>query len=173
MDDWLYAMPGVSIPLPEDKVFCDPVLGEFRLPWTDVELGLWRGKTEISGRMVGLAVSLLGKSPLEDVLPFCRDVVSWVGQNERELGARIVQELLDTYNQGWRWEDEKELTAEEFPGQLSLGGISVGAYGSNPKQEKEAPFAEVHYDCGDLFGDHIISVFLDHRKAIKGVGLEG
>ena len=88
----------------------------------------------------------------ESQLAFLRTLLEHLRADDARFRAKASQYLLDTYNTGWRFDDDEELDAAAFESRLTLQGIStcVGSPGAN-----------LGYDADDMFTEHQLVVSVD------------
>jgi hypothetical protein len=120
----------------------DPVLGH--LEW-DPRFNEWRASVVTPS---GIAVELsLGDIELPAGLPFARSALSWLCENERDLRGRLAGRML-ALAEGWRQENEPEITEATFADRVELTNVSLDATCT----------MSLCYADDDMFGGHLIAV---------------
>jgi hypothetical protein len=131
---------------------------------------LWSSKVGVGDATIDfrLATHTGTKPPLstERLLAQGAAHYEWAVKNADKIVARIVDELLDVYNDDWSDEEQGgigEIDAQTFVRYLSLSSIAVRTDGR----------ADWYYTDGGLFGGHWIEVRLGANGDVKDVGLAG
>jgi hypothetical protein len=111
------------------------------------------------GHDVEISIDFDGSSP-ESTLALARKVVTDVQSNDDKCRSRIADELLDSYNDGWRMGEAVQpdgsmkpfehprLDKPQFCDRLALASIEVTGDET----------AALSYECGDLFWGHSLSI---------------
>ena len=152
MDEGFIAMAGVPIPPEAERPkFKDPILGV--LEWYE-KWEFWEGTPEFrDGRQIILRIAGSCDLPAqESQLAFLRTLFQQLQADDARFRAKASQYLLDTYNTGWRFDDDEEIDAATFESRLTLQGISA-SIGS--------PGANLGYDADDMFTEHQVVVSVD------------
>jgi hypothetical protein len=95
------------------------------------------------------------------------DLFAWAVANERRvLREAIREELLGLYNdEGWRQDDDPQLTAGELEGRLEWQSLELSGSDVAP--------VRFGYDAGELFGGHPVFVELGADLKYRDLSLGG
>tara|TARA_R110000868_G_scaffold411617_1_gene706113 strand:+ start:192534 stop:193349 length:816 start_codon:yes stop_codon:yes gene_type:complete len=121
----------------------DPQLGQFKL---NRSVGWFEGALN---RQVELSVQANSVTAFSALLPTTNLVLDNLKQWMERAKALAVEELLDTYNAGWREECAPFLNEEQFKDVLQLSSISINKCGD---------LFQFVFDAQGLFTDHSICV---------------
>ena len=93
------------------------------------------------------------------------ELLRWALDNERRILREALRaQLLKLYNDGWRQEDEPELSAEALANRLGWSMLAITA--------SDLPI-ELTYNPGDLFGGHTVVVEVDAQLRFRDAYLWG
>lgn len=87
----------------------------------------------------------------------------WIDTQLDDTLSLAAQQLTDTYNANWRPEGGQPLTWEELRLQLKLQNINAFA---------NAGF-ELYIGCGQLFGEHLVQVYINGDFSFEEVKVLG
>ncbi len=101
-----------------------------------------------NGEEVSYVFSLEGLSEFE----FFRNIANVLKLITNDLGKLKISAAKDTYDLYKNtWAEDKILSFEEFKNKLRLSSISLYSNGGGT----------LYFECGDLFGDHSVTSYLD------------
>jgi hypothetical protein len=144
------------------ETLVNPVFG--KLEWLD-QYSHWYGEFRLSsGDVVGLFVE-----PVNNRHTFIQPAEAlfrWAVENERVVLFNAIRaELLELYNDTWRRESDRVLTAEELAVQLDWQLLAL--------IESDIVPIEFSYGAGEMFGNHGVTVEVDADLRFRGIDLRG
>ncbi len=129
--------------LKEPVDYSDPHLGHFKL---NRSVGWFEGKLN---EHVELSVQAKSVTNFSSLLPTSNLVINNLEHWLEEAKALAVEELLETYNTGWREKDAPIMDEDQFKGMLQLTSVSIHNCGDH---------FVLNFDAQGLFTDHSICV---------------
>ena len=101
--------------------------------------------------------------PLKDYIEQLNEKLNWIAANRKTIEETICHELLETKNEDWLEEGEKEVSEKDFMKRLTLEDINFFDDSS----------AELYFNDGDLFWGHSIVIDLSADYQLDDIKLAG
>ncbi len=118
------------------------------------QLDEYTAEVELEGHSVELRLYTDDELDVMPAVRQTRDIIERYPAIADRARRYVRDHVVPLYNEVWRVEDEPELDANALMGHLTLEEITT-----HPGSK-----ATFWYDAGDLFGGHILQLFMGDRK---------